>query len=187
MAYDVTTVPTQVPKRWVIGDTIRWMIQDAEHAVGTWTYTFRFANAAGAFSKSGVDDGDGNHLFKFTPAQSASLAAGKFHWQLQLTDGSDVFTVARSSEAIEVVASMSAATDARSEAETNVEAIRAMIAGKQDVASYEIAGRALSRFSWDELQQALTFWEQRLEDIQDDIDNENGRAPKVRRSLVRFV
>jgi hypothetical protein len=166
-------VITELPRRITIGDTITW---DESHsdfpASAGWIVSYSFTGPNAKFATSHAAVGDTHRLTIAT----AELEVGEYPYAKKVTDTTSTFTLERGF--IDVEPDLSADTagvDRRSYAEITLENIEAMLTGKatKDQTSYSLNGRALSRYSIDE----LTDWRAQLRvEVRDEKQKARRRA-----------
>ncbi len=179
------STPTTEPVSLLAGDTAKWLITLADYsAADGWVLTYTLANAANritfAASASGSD-----FLVNVPAATTVGWAAGSYSWRSQVSKSGEVFTVATGT--ITVAPSFGAAVDARSHARKTLAAVEAYLedANNLTAASYQIAGRQLSRLSIPDLLALRSRYQ--MEVAREDAAALVGRGlPDNRRVLVRF-
>jgi len=144
-------VLTELPRRITIGDTITWdeTLTDFP-ASASWIVSYNFTAKNGRFGSAHVAVGDIHRISIVT----TNLEEGHYPYTKKVGDGTDTFTL--ESGFIDIDPDLSADTagvDRRSFAEIALENIEALLQGKatRDQTSYSLNGRALSRYSIDEL------------------------------------
>lgn len=148
----------ELPRRITIGDTITWdETLDDFPASASWVVTYNLTSKDARFVSTHAAVGDDHRITIVT----TSLEEGHYDWAKKITDGSSTFTLAFG--ILDVDPDLSADTtgvDRRSYAAITLEAIEALLQGKatKDQTSYSLNGRALSRYSIDE----LTAWRAQL-------------------------
>ena len=145
------TERTELPREFAVNDTVEWTEGDSTYPAPTWTVRYHFTNPDEQFSSAvSVANGSDHDVV----IDTTSLTPGRYQYQRKVTDGSDTFTT--ESGEIEVLADLAgdtAGVDRRSFAEIALENIEAVLKGKatRDQTSYSLNGRALSRYSPEEL------------------------------------
>lgn len=143
---------TELPRRITVGDTVTWDESLTDYpASASWVVTYNFTSPNARFSSGHAAVGDDHRITIVTTA----LEVGRYDYTKKVTDGGEVFTL--EAGYIFVEPDLSADTtgvDRRQYAEIALENIEAMLRGKatKDQTSYSLNGRALSRYSVDELQ-----------------------------------
>ena len=181
-----TLIPLCAPRFFVIGSTLQWRVLDSDYPPSTWSATVVFVSSSDQQSKAGSDYGDGSHLLELTPAESALFEAGMYRFQVNVTDGTDRFTIAQGViEARPDYAEISGGIDDRSSPARIFDAITAMLERKatHDQSSLAVGGRSLSRYSWDELVRMRGHFAHQLDDEE---RAARGFAPK-RNTQIRFT
>lgn len=145
---------TAFPAEFRAGTTLKVRRTYADFAANAgWTAKLTLFGAA-TITKDATADADA-FLFTVLAADTdTELPAGGYGYVVQVTSGAEVYDA--ESGRIGVARSMTGmATNAgQSQNEKNLTAVTLMIAGKLsagDMSSYQIAGRALSRYTFDEL------------------------------------
>ncbi len=142
----MTTYAETEPVEVRAGETWRWRIALAQYPAPARTLTYKAINASGAFSLIATADGSA-HLIDVPIATTEDIAAGRYDWIAQVTDGTDLLGIRAGS--ILVLPDLASATsyDGRSQARRILEAIDAMIEdratdGDIDVVKTAIGPRA---------------------------------------------
>ena len=149
---------TELPQRITIGDTVTWDESLSDFpASASWVLIYSFTNADATFASTHAAVVDDHRV----TIDTTELEVGRYDYAKKITDGSEVFTLERGT--LEVEPDLSADTagvDRRTFAEITLANIEDMLKGKatKDQTSYSLNGRALSRYSIDELQD----WRARL-------------------------
>ena len=147
----MTHVIIELPRRITIGDTVSWDETLTEFpASAAWVLSYSFTGPNTRFASSHVAVGPDHRL----TIDTTNLEIGHFDYAKKITDGSETFTLERGF--IDVDPDLSAdiaGVDRRSFAAITLENIEALLKGKatKDQTSYSLNGRALSRYSIDEL------------------------------------
>jgi uncharacterized small protein (DUF1192 family) len=143
----------ELPRRITIGDTITWdeTLDDFPASV-LWVVTYSFTSKDTNFQSGHAAVVDDHRITIVT----TSLKEGHYAWTKKVTDGTSTFTL--ESGILDVDPDLSADTagvDRRSYAAIALDAIEALLKGKatKDQTSYSLNGRALSRYSIDELRE----------------------------------
>lgn len=141
----------ELPRRITIGDTITWdeTLSDFP-ASASWVVSYNFTSKDGQFSSAHAAAGDDHRI----TIDTISLDEGHYDWTKKVTDGTSTFTL--EAGILDVDPDLSAddaAVDRRSYSAIALESIEALLLGKatKDQTSYSLNGRALSRYSIDEL------------------------------------
>jgi hypothetical protein len=139
-----------IPLSLTAGDTWSWTDSLADYPAPTWALVYRFRGPQ-SFNVTATDDGT-DHALAVTAAISGTYKPGVYDWSAQVNDGTTYTTI----EVGRVTVSPNlgnAAVDHRSFNVRVTEALQATIENRAttDQLSMSIAGRSLSRMSWDEL------------------------------------
>lgn len=178
-------VPTIEPATLVAGDTLKFTKTLADYpASASWVLTYTLANAAQRYTFAATASGD-DHAVTVAATTTATYAPGNYDWRAQVSKAGEVFTVGAG--VMTVQPSFATATDGRSSARKTLDAINAYLADSNNLAaaSYEIAGRKLSRYSIPDLLQLRSTMET-------DVTREQAASrvaaglPDKRRVFVRF-
>jgi hypothetical protein len=159
--FDPANAPEGEPTEIVVGDFIQWKRSDVADdyptsAGFTAEYVARITGGGSTEIKMPQAAGstDDYYLFTVSSATSEAFLPGLYHWQLEITEtasGNRVVVDIGDFTAIPDMDSNQA--DPRIHAEIMVDKIESLLAGKadSDVASYSIAGRSLTKLSFEEL------------------------------------
>lgn len=156
--FDAANAPEGEPTEVVVGDFIQWKRSDlvddyplAEHSA---EYVARITGGGANEIKLPATESGGTYLFTVDSATSADFAPGLYHWQLEVTQTSSGNRIVVDIGDFTAIPDMdSNQADPRIHAEIMVDKIESLLAGKadSDVASYSIAGRSLTKLSFQEL------------------------------------
>lgn len=156
--FDPAQSPTTEPLTVVVGDFIQWrrtnLGEDYPNTAYTMTYVARItAGGNTEIAVTGTNYGS-DYLFTVTSAQSADFVPGYYHWQLEATQTSTGNRIVIDRGAFDAIADLdNNGADPRTHSEIMLSKIESILQGKadSDVSSYSIAGRSLSKMSFDEL------------------------------------
>jgi hypothetical protein len=172
----------RIPESFVKGDTVEWSETVPDFSSDTYDMVLTFAPAdttAGAaiqIASSGgspaiTKNADGSFTPKISGATSTSFTAGTvYHWQKQLTDGTDKYTVESGRilvrTSLAVLNSAGGTHDVRSAVKKTLDQIRDRITGRSllDQNSMSIGNRAVSRMNMDELVKWEAVYSAKYED-----------------------
>lgn len=146
-----------IPQSVTAGDLWSWTDSLADYPATLWTLTYYFRGPTSLASTVGVASGV-NHVVTVLAATSSPLKPGVYDWQAQAVltatpTTKQTVAVGR----LTVLANLAnASVDNRSFNVRVTEALQATIENRAttDQLSMSIAGRSLSRMSWDELLKA---------------------------------
>ena len=148
-------VPTAEPEKLVAGDTLKFTIDLADYRPEDgWTLSYHFLSASADLGQhDGSDNGDGTHLINVAAATTAGWAAGRYSYRAFVSDGSDRFSVREGELVVEPDFATVTTHDGRTHARKMLDAVEALLEGKatKDQASYSVEGRALQRYSFEDL------------------------------------
>lgn len=158
---------TELPLNIRIGDTTLWTEADSVHPAPTWTVRYFFTNKDSHFTSVLSVANGADHDLVITTAE---LEEGEYDYVRKVTDGSETFTTEEGT--VTVLPDLEAdesGVDRRAYAVTALANIEAVLLGKasKDQTSYSLNGRALSRYSPDELRE----WRGSLRAEVRDLDN----------------
>lgn len=147
------------PTEIVVGDFIQWKRSDlvddyplSEYSV---EYVARITGGGSNEIKVAATETGGTYLITVDSATSADFAAGYYHWQLEVTKTSTGDRVVVDRGAFTAVVDLDDnQADPRLFEEKMLAKIETILLGKADadVSSYSIAGRSLTKYSYQELQ-----------------------------------
>lgn len=189
--FNAAESPTIEPERIVVGDFIQWrrtdLSGDYPNTAYTMTYVARITGGGNTEIQLVGTNYNDDYLFSASSATSASFTAGYYHWQLEALQTSSGNRIVIDRGAFNAIVDLDVnGTDPRTHAEIMVSKIESLLSGKADadVANYSIAGRSLTKMSFDELVKVRDFYkaEFRKEQIADRIrqGRDTGSTVKVR-------
>jgi len=156
--FDAANAPEGEPTEVVVGDFIQWkrsdLVDDYPLAEYSAEYVARITGGGSNEIKLPATETGGTYLFTVDSATSADFAPGLYHWQLEVTQTSSGNRIVVDIGDFTAIPDMDDnQADPRIHAEIMVDKIESLLAGKadSDVASYSIAGRSLTKLSFQEL------------------------------------
>lgn len=159
--FDPANAPEGEPLEVVVGDFIQWkrtdIATDYPPATHSAEYVARITGGGSTEIKLAATEQNGYYLFTVDSATSSSFVAGKYHWQLEITQTSSGNRLVVDTGDFEAIPDMdSNQADPRIHAEIMVDKIQTILEGKadSDVANYSIGGRSISKMSFEELMDA---------------------------------
>ena len=159
--FDVTNAREGEPREVVVGDFLQWKRSDLVSDYPTSEYTAEYvARISGGGETEIKLAGTGYtdyYLFTVSSADSADFAPGEYFWQLEITQTSSGNRVVVDRGMFTAIHDLdSNQADPRIHAEIMLHKIETILEGKadSDVGSYSIAGRSLTKLSFDELMTA---------------------------------
>ena len=159
--FDPANAPEGEPLEVTVGDFIQWkrtdIASDYPPATHSAEYVARITGGGSTEIKLAATEVDGYYLFTVDSDTSADFVAGKYHWQLEITQTSSGNRIVVDTGDFEAIPDMdSNQADPRIHAEIMVDKIETILEGKadSDVANYSIGGRSISKMTFDELMNA---------------------------------
>ena len=159
--FDPANAPEGEPLEVVVGDFIQWkrtdIATDYPPATHSAEYVARITGGGASEIKLVATEQDGYYLFTVDSATSSNFVAGKYHWQLEITQTSSGNRLVVDTGDFEAIPDMDDnQADPRIHAEIMVDKIQTILEGKadSDVANYSIGGRSISKMSFEELMDA---------------------------------
>lgn len=156
--FDAANAPEGEPTQIVVGDFIQWkkanIAEDYPTATHSAEYVARITGGGSNEIKLAGTETDGYYLFTVDSTTSAEFAVGRYHWQLEITETSSGNRLVVERGEFEAIPDLDVnASDPRTHADIMLAKIETILEGKadSDVGSYSIAGRSLTKMSFDEL------------------------------------
>lgn len=159
--FDTANAPEGEPTEIVVGDYIQWkrsdVAQDYPTSEGyTAEYVARITGGGSTEIKlpQAAGSTDDYYLFTVSSETSAVFLPGLYHWQLEITQTSSGNRIVVDIGDFTAVPDMdNNQADPRIHAEIMLDKIETLLQGKADadVSSYSIAGRSLTKLSFQEL------------------------------------
>lgn len=163
--FDAANAPEGEPTEVVVGDFVQWKRSDlvADYPVATHSaeYVARITGGGSTEHKIAATENADYYLFTITSAESATYDAGLYHWQLEITQTSSGNRIVVDIGDFEFIPDMDDnQADPRIHAEKMLTKIESLLEGKadSDVSSYSIAGRSLTKLSFQELVDARDYY-----------------------------
>lgn len=191
MANPLDTVPEGEPSELVAGDTWIWQRSDlaTDYPVAAYALTYSMQREGDIGVPTTFAATEVGNVYKVTvaAATTAAKAAGAWRWVAYMVRTADSARVAVASGVFTVKPDPAAAYDARSHATKVLAAIEALIEGRstQDVSSYSIAGRSLTKLTVDELLKWRGFYRREVRREREAANAALG-LPTGRTQVVRF-
>jgi hypothetical protein len=159
--FDVSNAPEGEPTEIVVGDFIQWkrsdLVGDYPPASHSAEYVARIKGGGSSEIKIAATEDPDYYLFTVSSATTAAYESGHYYWQLEIVETSSGNRIVVDQSDWQVVPDLDDQTaDPRIHAEKMIGKIETILEGKadSDVASYSIAGRSLSKMSFEELLEA---------------------------------
>lgn len=158
--FDAANAPEGEPREIVVGDFLQWKRTDIAADYPPSEYSAEYvARITGGGSNeiklAGTEPaGADYYLFTVDSATSAAFEAGLYHWQLEITQTSSGNRIVVDIGDFTAIPDMDDnQADPRIHAEIMVDKIESILEGKadSDVSNYSIAGRSITKMTFDEL------------------------------------
>ena len=169
--FDAANAPEGEPEEVVVGDFIQWKRSDLTDYPTSSGYTAEYvARITGGGSNEiklpqSASSTDDYYLFTVDSDTSASFLPGLYHWQLEITQTSSGNRIVVDTGDFTAIPDMdNNQADPRIHAEIMVDKIETLLQGKadSDVANYSIAGRSLTKLSFQELLDARDHYKREI-------------------------
>lgn len=167
--FDAANAPDGEPEEIVVGDFSQWKRSDlvADYPVSTHSaeYVMRITGGGSSEHKLSATENADYYLFTLDSSTSATFDAGKYHWQLEITQTSSGNRIVVDAGDFQFLPDMdNNQADPRIHAEIMVSKIESLLQGKADadVSNYSIAGRSLTKMSFTELTDARDYYRQEI-------------------------
>ena len=150
----------EIPLTITAGDTLNFTDTASDYpASAGWAITYTLLNASAKITLTSSADGD-DHEVAVAAATTADYTAGEYKWTATVSDGTDRYTLDTGTVEVLPDPVEQDTYDGRTFAEISLENIEAVLQNKAsaDNYSYSIAGRSLSKYSWDELITARNYF-----------------------------
>lgn len=164
--FDPAQSPTVEPEQVVVGDFIQWrrvnLGSDYPNDEYTMTYVARITAGGNTEIQLPGTAYNSDYLFTVSSADSANFVPGFYHWQLEAVRNSDSNRIVIDRGFFTAIADLDVnGADPRTHAEIMLAKIKSLLEGKADadVANYSIAGRSLTKLSFDELIKARDYYQ----------------------------
>ena len=187
------------PSKITVGDSLGWTRDHSEVAyidssgdeqecsATAWTLKYYAAGPEGAFSITASATGQ-DFLVSLTATETASWSTGFYEWRAYAISGANRYQIDGGKwELLPDFTKQIKGYESRTHARIVLDAINAVIEGKatQDQMSLSIAGRSLSRYSWQELLFVKAQYQELVK--QEDAEEAAKRGENAsQRILVRF-
>ena len=191
--FDPANSPTIEPTNVVVGDFIQWrridIGADYPNTDYTMTYVGRITGGGNTeIQVTGTAYGN-DYLFSVSSTDSADFVPGYYHWQLEAVRDSDDERIVIDRGYFTAIADLDVnGADPRTHAEIMLDKIESLLQGKADadVANYSIAGRSLTKLSFDELIKARDFYKAEFlkEQVSERVRKKQGTGATIK---VEFI
>ena len=167
--FDAANAPEGEPEEIVVGDFAQWKRSDLvdDYPVASYSaeYVMRITGGGSSEHKIAATENTDYYLFTLDSATSATFDAGKYHWQLEITQTSSGNRIVVDIGDFQFIPDMDDnQADPRIHAEIMVTKIESLLQGKadSDVSNYSIAGRSLTKLSFTELTDARDYYKREI-------------------------
>ena len=167
--FDADNAPEVEPSEIVVGDFLQWkrsaLVDDYPTASYSAEYVARIAGSASNEIKIAATETASYYLFTVDSSTSAAFAVGDYYWQLEITQTSTGNRLVVDQGQFSVVPDLDGdQADPRTHAKKMITKIESILEGKadSDVSNYSIAGRSISKMTFDELLTVRDFYRREL-------------------------
>jgi len=156
------------PEEIVVGDYLQFKKADLADIYDPSLYTLEYhARIAGGSNEISLTatDGGGYFLVQADSTVTSGYNAGFYHWQADIIRISDSNRITIDRGTVDVIADLDInSSDPRTHHEIMLSKIQGLLEGKadQDVSSYSIAGRSLTKMSFQELIDAEKYFAEKV-------------------------
>lgn len=190
--FDASQSPQTEPQQMVAGDYVQWRRTDlsADYANDAYTMIYVARSKGGAHEIQITGSAyNSDFLFAVSSTVSADYIPGEYFWQLEAIRNSDSNRIVLERGQWKVLADLDVFnTDNRTFAQVMVDKIESILRGKadSDVSNYSVAGRSLTKLTFDELIRARD--EFRREALQEQMADRIARKQETGATVkVRFL
>lgn len=159
--FDAANAPEGEPLEVVVGDFIQWkrsdLVSDYPLASYSAQYVARISGGGNTEILLPATEAGGTYLFTADSATSEDFVPGLYYWQLEVIQTSTGNRVVVDRGEFTAIVDLDVnGSDPRSHAQIMIAKIESILDGKadSDIGSYSIAGRSLTKLSFQELMQA---------------------------------
>lgn len=180
--FDSANAPTIEPEVFTVGDFGQWkrpdLSEDYPPAEYTLTYVARLTQGGSSEIKVVATNDNGVHLFTVESSVSEDYEPGIYHWQLEVEQISSGNRTVLQTGSVTIQVDLDVNnTDPRTHAEIMVTKIETILQGKadSDVSSYSVAGRSLTKMTFQELVDARDYYRKEVVHYRNKLSIKNGR------------
>lgn len=179
------TTALAVPASLTVGDTWSFSLSIADHDRPTWTATLHLRTGQSAISAVSAGAGP-DHAFSVAAATTAGYTAGKYRWQLRVSDGTTKTTVDEGWITLNPDPAAAGVHDPRSWARRTLEALESFMEGNAATAqlSMQLRDRSITRHDVDKLRAWRTELRGEIRAQESSEQQGKGRNIKVRFNRV---
>jgi len=179
--FDTANAPTGEPNEIIAGDLLQFkitnLVTDYDPSLYTLTYTARISGQQDEIQFSATNDSS-SYLISVPGSTTSSWSPGEYNWQQEIIRNSDSARITLKRGEFKVIADLdNNAVDNRSHSQIMVNKIESLLQGKadSDVSTYSVAGRSLTKLSFQELLDARNFYKSEVIKEKSQLDAKNGR------------
>lgn len=165
--FDPAQSPEIEPTLVVVGDFIQWrrtdISSDYPNSAHTMAYIARTSEGSSHEITVAGTNFEADYLFTISSATSSAFIAGYYYWQLEATETSSGNRIVIDQGAFDIAEDLdSNNSDPRTHAQIMLTKIKSLLEGKADadVSNYSVAGRSLTKLSFDELIKARDYYQE---------------------------
>lgn len=181
-AFDALNAPEGEPRKIVVGDFLQWkrsdLVSDYPTADYSVEYVARITGGGSNEIKVSATGQTTHYLISVSSTVSLDFEPGVYHWQLEVTRNSDSERIVADRGYFEAIPDLDVnQADPRSHAEIMLTKIESLLSGKadSDVTNYSIAGRSLTKMTFEELLNARNFYKAEVTRENNALDIKHGR------------
>ena len=181
-AFDALNAPEGEPRKIVVGDFLQWkrsdLVSDYPTADYSVEYVARITGGGSNEIKVSATGQTTHYLISVSSTVSEDFDPGVYHWQLEVTRNSDSERIVADRGYFEAIPDLDVnQADPRSHAEIMLTKIESLLSGKadSDVTNYSIAGRSLTKMTFEELLNARNFYKAEVTRETNALDIKHGR------------
>jgi hypothetical protein len=181
-AFDALNAPEGEPRKIVVGDFLQWkrsdLVSDYPTADYSVEYVARITGGGSNEIKVSATGQTTHYLISVSSTVSEDFEPGVYHWQLEVTRNSDSERIVADRGYFEAIPDLDVnQADPRSHAEIMLTKIESLLSGKadSDVTNYSIAGRSLTKMTFEELLNARNFYKAEVTRENNALDIKHGR------------
>lgn len=179
--FDTANAPTGEPNEIIAGDLLQFkitnLVTDYDPSLYTLTYTARISGQQDEIQFSATNDSS-SYLISVPGSTTGSWSPGQYNWQQEIIRNSDSARITLKRGEFKVIVDLdNNAVDNRSHSQIMVDKIESLLQGKadSDVSTYSVAGRSLTKLSFQELLDARNFYKSEVIKEKAQLDAKNGR------------
>jgi len=168
--FDPDNAPEGEPLEIVVGDFLQWkrsdLVADYPPADFSAEYVARITGGGSNEIKLAATESGGTYLFTADSTTTAAFEPGYYHWQLEITKTATGDRLVVDRGAFDAIVDLDInQADPRTHAEIMVTKIQSILEGKadSDVSNYSIAGRSLTKMTFEELISARDVYRRELQ------------------------